>query len=391
MRALVVTLPEKGHYHPLLGPALELERRGAEVAFAAMADIRSELERAGARRVLVPPGAPPPAEALRGRALAEILSRPEALRGWIRSLLVELPGRQVEAMRALVRDFRPDVMAIDPMAYDAAIAAELEGVPWVGWSTSLNPVVPDGMDSELIRTLRALDPERHALFAAHGLSARFRVSDVLSPRGTAVFSTEALVGPPPPGVELVGPSVGGVRQGERLPPGFGEGRPLVYVSFGSQAWYQPRRFERVLEAARRLDVAVLAAMGDLAAELGGAGLPPHVRCVPFADQLDALSRASVAITHGGANSVMEALAAGVPLLVAPLCNDQPHNRHFVERAGAGLGLDMDACSLDELVAALRTLLADGPARAAARRVRDSYAAHSGAAGAAALAWRSSGR
>jgi UDP:flavonoid glycosyltransferase YjiC (YdhE family) len=172
-----------------------------------------------------------------------------------------------------------------------------------------------------------------------------------------------------------------------MDPGFTGGRPLVYVSFGSQAWYQPRRFDVVLEAARKLDVAVLAAMGDLAEEYARRDLPSHMRCVRFASQLDALAHARVAITHGGANSVMEGLALGVPLLVSPLCNDQPHNLHFVTRAEAGLGLDLDRCSVSELVTTLERLLAEGPERSAARRIGASYAGRSGEKGAAELALR----
>jgi zeaxanthin glucosyltransferase len=397
MRVLVVTLPEKGHYHPLLGPAAELVRRGADVTFAATFDIARELHAAGVARVAVPPGAPPPPDDVRGEALARVLIDPAELAGWIRRLLVESPRAGVEPLRAIVREVQPDVVAIDPMAYDAAIAAELEGVPWVGWSTSLNPVVAGDAESALIRTARSLDPDRHAVFADHGLTARFRVSDVLSPRGTAVFATAALTGPAPEEsihaatspIHLVGPSLGGTRGGEAVDFAFAGQRPIVYVSFGSQAWYQPRRFDRVLAAAEALDVAVLAAMGDLAADYQRRA-PPHVCCVGFADQLAALRHAAMIVTHGGANSIMEACAAGVPVLVAPICNDQPHNARFVERAGSGLALDLDRCSHAELVAALRRLLADGPERSAMRAVAASYATHSGARGAAELVERACG-
>jgi zeaxanthin glucosyltransferase len=263
------------------------------------------------------------------------------------------------------------------MADFGAIAAELEEVPWVGFATSLNPVLPEGLDSELLRTTRALEPERRRLFARYRRMARFRCSDVLSPRGTAVFSTEALVGPAPQQVELVGPSL---REAGNLDLGFTMGRPLIYASFGSQAWHQPQRYELLLSAMRHLDCALLLAMGDLATDQAH----PRVRCVPFADQLAAMKVARVAITHGGANSVMEALAHGVPLLVSPLCNDQPHNLHFIERAGAGRGLDLDSTNVDTLVASLKALIADGPERAAAQTIARSYL-RSGNAGAASLA------
>jgi len=193
------------------------------------------------------------------------------------------------------------------------------------------------------------------------------------------------VGPAKAGVALVGPSQGGRREGEEIDWAFAQGRPVVYVSFGSQAWHQPDRFDRLIEAAARLDVAILLAMGGLAGIYEAKALPWRVRCVRFAPQVAVLARARVAVTHGGANSVMEGLAAGVPLLISPLCNDQPHNLAFVERAGAGQGLDLDRCSVGELVGVLERLLGEGPERAAARRIRDSYAARSGARGAAELA------
>jgi MGT family glycosyltransferase len=379
MRVLVATLPEKGHYHPLLAPALELARRGHEVTFTATCGIADELRAAGAPRVVLPAGAAPPPDGLRGEALARVLVDPVALAGWIRMLLVDAPRGGIAPLRAVIREVRPDVVAIDTMAYDAAIAAELEGVPWVGWATSLNPVLPDDLDSTLLRTLRALDFERHALFADHGLVARFRSSDVLSPRGTAVFATAALTGATrDPAVRLVGPSLGGTRGGA-FDPAFAGARPLVYASFGSQAWYQPHRFEKLFAAAATLDLAVLAATGALVLPA-----PGHVRCVAYADQLAALRHAAMIVTHGGANSVMEACAAGVPILIAPICNDQPHNAYFVERTGCGIALDLETCSHDALVAALRRLVTDGAERTAMRAIEASYAAHSGATGAADL-------
>jgi MGT family glycosyltransferase len=375
MRIVVVTLPEKGHYHPLLGPAIELARRGHDVVMAATCDIGAELVAAGAPRVAIPAGAPPPSSSVRGEALARVLRDAVALAGWIRELLVDAPGRGIEPLRQIIRDVRPDVVAIDTMAYDGAIAAELEHVPWVGWATSLNPVIPDDFDSELIRTTRALP--RRELFADHGIDASFRVSDVLSPRGTATFATEAFVGRAPDGVHLVGPSLGGTRGGDVVDATFAEGRPIVYVSFGSQAWYQPRRFARIFDAADALGLAVIAAMGELARPRAG-----HA-CVGFADQLHALRSAAAAITHGGAGSVMECLAFGVPMVVAPICNDQPHCARFVERAGCGVALDLETCADDAITAALRRVVTDEEIRRRARIIADSYQ-RDGAVGAADL-------
>ena len=45
--------------------------------------------------------------------------------------------------------------------------------------------------------------------------------------------------------------------------------------------------------------------------------------------------ADVFVTHGGMNSVSEALFYGVPMVVIPLVSDQPVNARCVERLGVG--------------------------------------------------------
>jgi UDP:flavonoid glycosyltransferase YjiC (YdhE family) len=76
---------------------------------------------------------------------------------------------------------------------------------------------------------------------------------------------------------------------------------------------------------------------------------------------------------------MEAMDHGVPMLLVPICNDQPVQAMFLERAAAGLGID--PADVDEASAreALAALLDHGqPYRRNAWRVRDSYRAHDGA-------------
>jgi UDP:flavonoid glycosyltransferase YjiC (YdhE family) len=120
-------------------------------------------------------------------------------------------------------------------------------------------------------------------------------------------------------------------------------------------------------------------MGELA---GTASLPKDIQAVRYADQLELLWWTNVFITHGGANSIMEALSHSVPLLVSPICNDQPHNARFVERAGAGFAVDLSTAEPGEVRARIAALCADGPERRAAAPIAWSYA-HAGGARAAA--------
>jgi len=382
MRVLVVTLPDKGHYHPLLGPAAELGRRGHDVVFTCPYDIASDLQAAGAPRVVLATKAPRVSREPVGEALAKLLLDPVSLAGWNRKLLIDTPRAFVEPMREVIREVKPDAIALDTLAYAGMIAAELENVPWVGWATSLGPVIPDSFDSRLVRTLRLLDAARTALFASHNVTAKFKVMDVLAPRGTAVFATEALTGPAPSDdIHLVGPSLGGTRGGDKVDLEFANGRPIVFASFGTEAYYQPARFDKLFAAAGSLPIAIVAAMGPLAEEYEDS---QWVRCVPYVDQIGLLPRCAVALTHGGASTVMECCAFGVPQLIAPIFNDHPHNARLVTRAGCGLTIDLETCSVPDLVAALEQLLADGEQRAAAKEVATAYITQPGSRAAADL-------
>jgi zeaxanthin glucosyltransferase len=394
MRILFVVLPERGHIHPMLGPAAELARRGHTVAFHASRNVSAQLGRLGFEQIHADE-VPPPAEDNRGAALAELVRDGPRLRRWIRELLLGGVSGDVVRLERALTSFRPDVIAADPMDYQAPIAAARAGLPWAGLSSSLNPVVPDLADpgqgrnrammtSELIATAMELAAERDALFARHGLRARFRVVDCLSPHLNVVFSTAALVGSPPPEVELVGPSLPlGLRGDEVDFPWarLSEDVPVIYASLGSQLFHQPRIFETLLGAMADEPCRLVLSAGDLASALP---LPSNAIAVPYAPQLALLARSAVMATHGGANSIMEALYFGVPLLVTPLCNDQPHNAEFVVRSGAGLRLDLDHATPGECRRALRALLGAGPYRQAAARIADSYRGQNGAMRAAEL-------
>ena len=381
---LLVVLPERGHVHPFLGAAAALRARGARVSFYAPRDVRPILEPFGWHDVHAPEGAGPPAAEHRGESFAALLADRDRLRAWIRAMLVDAAEPSIAPLRAHLSRERPDVVVIDPMAYFAAIAAHEERLPWLGLSTSLNPCIPDEVESELVDTLRSLDAARRALFIAHGVTApRFRVSDVLSPLGTFVLSTKALLGDVLPDdgvpVHLVGAALPGGAASPRPAPG-ADARPLVYASFGSQAYHQPVQLGVVLEAARAVDARFVIAMGELASSPLARSAPSNVEVVAFAPQVARLAEASVAITHGGANSVHEGLAHGVPLLVSPICNDQHHNAALVAAAGAGRTVDLARAAPDHVASCLRALLSDAaPERARARAIARSYEGAGGAA------------
>jgi len=105
-----------------------------------------------------------------------------------------------------------------------------------------------------------------------------------------------------------------------------------------------------------LDVRVAVASGSSSPqELGPVPRSWFVRS--FLPQVTLLSRAALAVSHGGNNTVTEAITAGVPLLLLPFSTDQFAGAAAVEAAGFGAALDPNSASVDELRAAATGLLA----------------------------------
>ncbi|ROS48096.1 glycosyltransferase [Frigoribacterium sp. PhB24] len=136
--------------------------------------------------------------------------------------------------------------------------------------------------------------------------------------------------------------------------------PFVYVSFGSFLSVRSDVLGRVAEALRRVGVRAAIALGSGArADLGEVPADWLVR--EFLPQVTLLDAAAAAVTHGGNNSVTEAMTAGVPVVVLPFSTDQFAGAAALERTGVGVALAPNTATVDELAEALRHVL-DLPTR-----------------------------
>ncbi|QSQ21071.1 glycosyltransferase [Pyxidicoccus parkwayensis] len=383
-RILIATSPEKGHLNPMIGVAQWLRRLGHTVGWLCIPEPAPQLAKLGVEVLHLPhPETPPPAIETGGEALARLVLDEVALGKWIRGLLIDAVPALLEPVREVIRRFRPDILALDGMQYAAVLAAHDLGIPWAGVSSALSLLEPP-MDYSLKRNVRALAPERQALFQGHGFDARFRNCECLSPRLNIIFATEAFLGPDaglPPATHLVGPSKPLTERGDEVDfPWERLGtKPVVYASFGSQISWQPELFRTIAEAAAPLGVTLVLSAGELADTELSRALPGDVVAVPYVPQRQLLERTSAFISHGGANSVMEAMTAGVPMLLLPVCNDQPIQAHFLTKSGAGLALEPRTLTVDACRAALGQLLEPGTRlRQKVADIRASYQARDGA-------------
>ncbi|RZS34105.1 MGT family glycosyltransferase [Herbihabitans rhizosphaerae] len=368
---LFVVPPFAGHVNPAIGVASELERRGHRIGWAGSSSLLSGL---------VPPG-----QVIYPCDVLSDVDRPPELRGFAAleflwdSVLLPLADAMVAGVEEAVAVQAPDLIVVDQQALAGAMVAERIGVPWVTSATT---------SSELADPLAAT-PKVRAWLDSRLAGLRARLGDPaatgdprFSPHLVLAFTTAALAGDASGPVRFVGPVVRpAVRDGfpwEWLDPL----RPLVFVSLGTlNAEVSGPFLEACLEALRAR-VEYQAVIVDPAGALAAESVPAHVLVRRSVPQTALLEHADAVVCHAGHNTVCEALWEGVPLVVAPIRDDQPIVAGQVVDAGAGVRLRFGRAGARHIDGAVRALLEESGYRAAARRIRDEFRAAGGATAAA---------
>ncbi|WP_433502740.1 glycosyltransferase [Pseudonocardia halophobica] len=112
-------------------------------------------------------------------------------------------------------------------------------------------------------------------------------------------------------------------------------RPLVLVSLGTVFHRTSCAYEAIIEALAEEQVVVGVALGadQDPARLGP--LPPHLHVEPALRLTRLLDRCVLLVTHGGFNSVKEAMSRGVPMVIMLLTSDQHLSPNDAPRSGRG--------------------------------------------------------
>jgi MGT family glycosyltransferase len=97
-------------------------------------------------------------------------------------------------------------------------------------------------------------------------------------------------------------------------------------------------------------------------------LPENVIAVPYAPQLELLQKASLTLSHGGLNTVLDSLACGVPLLVIPIPYEQPAIAERVRWTGAGETLPFSAVHAAQIRAEIQKVLGTAAYADRAKRI-----------------------
>jgi MGT family glycosyltransferase len=386
-------MPAAGHVNPSLPLVRELVRRDVGVTYCTTGEFRDPVERAGAEFLPYPPGTIGPhdiAEATRTggpvRVVARVLTATETL---LPFLVSELRAR------------RPVAVMHDSNALWGRMAAASLGLPTISFMTTM--LVGGGSMKELtarewFRFLRESAPGVPAVVAARRRVVRRFGKGIYPPAPTfpmrgdvTIFPIPRWLQPPDPRIDESCHYIGATIDPAGRESGFDSELaahlsgpdPLVLVSLGTLHAGTDEFFRACFDVLADLPARVLLVVGSHAdpARLGGPPANTLVRA--FVPQLDLLRRASVFVTHGGMNSVLEGLSAGVPLVVVPQQVEQLVIGRAVAARGAGVVLRHHLSNRSvppaELRAAVEGTLTDPSRRAAARELGATVGAGGGAA------------
>ncbi|MBU3182696.1 macrolide family glycosyltransferase [Clostridium psychrophilum] len=131
---------------------------------------------------------------------------------------------------------------------------------------------------------------------------------------------------------------------------------VIYISLGTLFNKSLNFFRICIEAFRDVDMTIIMSIGKNVNIKDLGTIPDNFLVYQIVPQLEVLKRTTVFITHGGMNSVNEAIYYGVPVITIPQFADQPAVARRLEKLGLGKVIDKNNVSVETLKKALNDVL-----------------------------------
>jgi MGT family glycosyltransferase len=156
------------------------------------------------------------------------------------------------------------------------------------------------------------------------------------------------------------------------------GEPLVYASMGTVQNGLENVFRTIAEAVGlHRDMQLVLSIGNRLDPDQIGTLPNNTIVVHQAPQLELLRHGSLCITHAGLNTVLEALAQGVPQVAIPVTHDQPGVASRIAAKKTGVVLPFQKLSVSRLSRAIDEVLRNPVYRQNARSLQKIIAERNG--------------
>jgi len=146
-------------------------------------------------------------------------------------------------------------------------------------------------------------------------------------------------------------------------------RPVVYISLGTVIKGAVSFFQNCVDAFRGENMDVIISVGQKFDVRKLKGVPSNVHIYKSVPQLDVLKISDVFVTHGGMNSVSEALVYSTPMVVIPFVSDQPVNARCIEKLGVGKKLEYSTANKNTIKSTVFSVASDSDIKTNLTRVQ----------------------
>lgn len=389
----LVTPPYTGHLNTMIALGRELRRRGNQASVISTPDAADAVLRAGLE--FIPVGAEqfPPGSLKRFTDKQGTLTGTRAVRYIIKDL-----GRLTEAqageLAGKVTAHGVDALVVDQIMPAGGVVALHLGIPFVSVSSLLPLNMEPGVPPWSMPW-----PYEDSPAARRRNTIGNKVGDVIAlPLTNAGNKYRARLGMP---AVSTNESFSGLAQICQLPAFFDfprkqvaecfhhtgplhdvqgagpepfpwdalDGRPLIYASMGTLQNRLNGIFRTIAEACTGFDAQLVIALGRRGAPIP-ADLPGNPIVVDYAPQVDLIRRASLVICHGGANTVLQSLTYGVPMVLMPVATDQPGVSARAKYIGVAEFIPVRKATAGKLRAAVEKVQSNPSYRANAQKYQE---------------------
>ncbi|WP_339180996.1 macrolide family glycosyltransferase [Bacillus sp. FSL R5-0560] len=347
----IINIPAYGHVNPTLALVEKLCEKGHRVTYATTEEFAASVQQAGAEALIYHTSLN-----IDPKQIREMIEKNETPISLLKESLSILPQ-----LEDLYQNDHPDLIIYDFIALAGKLFADKLHIPVIKLCSSYaqNESFQLGSEDMLLKMKEAeaefkayLEQEQLPAVSFEQLAVPEALNIVFMPKSFQIqhetFDDRFC---------FVGPSLGKRTEQESLEIEKGNG-PLMLISLGTafNAW--PEFYKMCIEAFRNSSWQVIMSVGKTIDPESLDEIPANFTIRQSVPQLEVLAKADLFISHGGMNSTMEAMNAGVPLVVIPQMYEQELTAKRVDELGLGVYLPKEEVTVSRLQEAVQAVSGD---------------------------------